>query len=759
MRELSIDIETFSSVPLGGQKSQGVYKYVEADDFDILMVTYGFGDEELVTIDLLSGQQLPQRFIDALTDPTWLKTAWNAAFEIQCLRQYLGIDLDPAQWCCTMVKASYLGLPMGLESAAEVLKLDAQKDKLGKKCIDTFSVPIKPTKSNGMKTRYYPEDNTELWQSYLSYNRTDVVVEMSIRKKIAFFVIPDMERKLWVHDRRLNDLGMRLDVPFIKRAMLMRDETQAKLVKETMLLTGVDNPKSPKQMLAWINTRFGTEFKSLNKEEIPKILEETEEEELLVKVLQNRTQYSKTSLSKFDKMLDIMLKDECVRGVIQINGASKTGRFSAKMLQVHNFTKSYNIYDFDYAKEQALKLSLSSFEFMYGDVLAALSQMMRSCIIAREGHTFQVSDLSAIEARVLAWLAGEQWVLDAFAAGHDIYVVTASRMFDIPIESIADAKGNVLDDVARNKGKVAVLSLGYQGAIGAMIKLGAIRMGICDEDLRIGKEEYKAKVMEQVKTKRGIKTRLKYPKWGDSARIKACVPTLLPLVKSYRAANPEIVKYWYFIEDRIKTCIRTKKPVELTRGMIAFYEKGLLFVKLPSGRCLPYYHAQLVWVTKFCNDEGEPVGGSIIFSNPLKSVLTRTSGGDSKEKPAKEVTQKDEVYWNGRWHFHSGFKETICYNAIDQDTKKWSYIYTYSGSLAENFCQAVARDVLCTQMLRMEDKGHKAVLHVHDEVVIETPKEKVNLKEINDILSSPISWAPGLPLAAKGFVSTHYKKD
>lgn len=326
MRELSIDIETFSSVPLGGMKSQGVYKYVEADDFDILMVTFGFDNEELVTIDLLSGEKLPQRFIDALTDPTWLKTAWNAAFEIQCLRQYLGIDLDPAQWCCTMIKAGMLGLPMKLDYVGTALSLEIVKDKLGSLCIKTFSEPCKPTLKNGMKTRMYPFDNPELWQAYLSYNRTDVVVEKAVRAKIAFFKVPAMERRLWVHDRLLNDIGIWLDIPFIEKAIEMRNVYQTKLRNETALLTGVENPGSNAQILKWLNERCGTNFVSLNKTEIPKIYEAVDDE-IVNRVLENRAQYSKSSLSKFDKMLDIVCKDGRVHGIIQLYGANRTGRY------------------------------------------------------------------------------------------------------------------------------------------------------------------------------------------------------------------------------------------------------------------------------------------------------------------------------------------------------------------------------------------------------------------------------------------------
>lgn len=750
MKELSIDVETYSSNDL---KQHGLYKYVEADDFEILMLTYHFEGEDFVTVDLLSGQQPPKRFMDALTDPNWLKTAHNAVFEMLTIQRHFDIVLDPMQWCCTMVKATMLGLPASLADVASVLKLDAQKDKMGMKCINTFSVPIKPSKANGFVTRYYPKDNPELWEKYLSYNNQDVRVEVAIREKLAFFQIPHMERRLWAHDRKLNDRGIRIDIPFVKRAIEMRDATQSRILQETKVLTGIENPKSPKQVLQWINDRFGTDYVSLNKSQIPKILEDNDEDELIVKVIKNRGQYSKTSLSKFDRMLDIVLRDGCVRGIIQLYGAGRTGRYSGKHLQPHNFTKSYSIFDFDTAKRHAQTLDLDAFEYLYGDVLGALSQMMRSCLIAREGHVFQVSDLSAIEARVLAWLAGEQWVLDAFAAGQDIYVVTASRMFDIPYDTIVDEKGRVLDDVARTKGKVAVLSLGYQGSVGAMIQLGALRMGICDEALRIGKEEYKAGVTEEVKTKRGVKIKLKYPRWDDSARIKACTPVLLPLVKSYRSANPEIVAYWYMLEEEIKKCVRTKKEVQLTRGMRAYYEKGILFIQLPSGRCLSYFHAQVVWHTSLTDELGERTGGKIVLNLKSQEIQTR-----SGVKPIRQVSANEEIYWGGKWCFHSGFKEVICYLGKDDD-KNWGHVFTYGGKLAENITQAVARDVLCTQMLRMEDAGLDAVLHVHDEVVIETPENGVNLDAVNDLLTKPIPWADGLPLAAKGFISTYYKKD
>lgn len=383
---------------------------------------------------------------------------------------------------------------------------------------------------------------------------------------------------------------------------------------------------------------------------------------------------------------------------------SNSGRF----IQPQNFTKNKNILDIDYAKDNVKNLSAEQFAFLYGDVLGALSELVRPALIASEGKVFEVSDLAGIEARVVAWLSGEQWVLDAVAAGKDLYIVTAAMMFKIEEADV--------DDEGRQKGKICVLSLGYQGAVGAMMTMGAVRMGLCDEAIAIAKQECKdgAKIFVRNKKKELVEV-LKYPEWNDEALTKACAPVLLPLIKDFRAANPNTVAYWKLCEEAVKACIGTREKQYLTRGMYCYYNKGLLFIHLPSGRELAYYHPRLEIVRKVeTNEAGEEV---------------------------------------------VSFKETISYMGIDQEKKIWKKIYTYGGKIVENVTQAIARDIMCEQMLNMWDAGHETVLHVHDEVVNEKDADKSDISKVNEILAKPVPWAPGLPLAAKGFVSTHYKKD
>lgn len=540
MRTLGIDIETFSSVDL---KKSGVYPYVESPDFEILLFAYAFDYDPVQIIDLAQGEQLPDEIAEALQDPKVLKTAHNANFERTAIRKFFKMILPVNQWECTMTTASMLGLPLSLDAAAKALKLSHQKDTAGKNLIRYFSVPCKPTKTNGQRTRNLPQHDLEKWNQYKGYCVQDVVVEREIRRKVSFFNVPATEKKLWQLDQTINDRGILVDPEFVKNAIALDYQHNQDLTKEAIEITSLDNPNSVAQLKKWLEDATGEQVTSLNKKEIPKLLESTACE-TTKRVLQLRQEMSKTSIKKYAAMQNARCSDSRIRGLLQYYGANRTGRWAGRLVQVQNLRKN-DLPDLDTARELVKGLSLDWLQLLYGSVPDVLSQLIRTAFVAKKGHRFIVADFSAIEARVIAWLAGEKWRLDVFNTHGKIYEASAAQMFKVPIESIT--KGSDL----RQKGKVAELALGYQGGPNALITMGALDMGIAMDDLE-------------------------------------------DIVHRWRAANPAIKRYWYTIGNAAIECVESGEPVNCSHGIRFLMEKGVLFIELPSKRRLAYMRPKVI---------------------------------------------------------------------------------------------------------------------------------------------------------------------
>lgn len=643
MKKLSIDLETYSSVDLG---KSGVYKYAESGDFEILLFAYSIDDGEVKVIDLASGEIIPEEILPALSDESIEKWAFNANFERVCLSRFLGKRLKPQGWYCTMIWSAYIGLPLSLEKVGEVLKLDKQKMNEGKALIKYFSIPCKQTKTNGMRTRNLPHHDLEKWSTFKEYNKRDVETEMAIKKKLSAFPIPHSEWENYWIDQNINDRGILIDEVLVDSAIkldeILRDENMDRAIE----LTGLENPNSPLQLKEWLNKK-GLEIDSLAKKDVESALKNTEGD--IKEVLELRQELSKSSVRKYDAMKNVKGKDNRARGLIQFYGANRTGRYSGRLIQVQNLRRN-NLKDLDLARSLVKNRDYETMEILYESPSDILSQLIRTAFIAKEGTRFIISDFSAIEARVLAWLAGEQWVLDAFENGEDIYCRTASRMFGMPVEK------HGVNGHLRQKGKIATLACGYQGALGALKAMGGIEMGLSEDELQ-------------------------------------------SIVDSWREANPNIVSLWWEIDAVVKRVVKTRIKEEY-KNLVISYEKGILFIELPSKRRLAYPKAK-IGINRF--------------------------GGES-----------------------------IVYEGIVVGNK-WDKIESYGGKFVENIVQAIARDILAEAMMRLEKKGFNIVMHIHDEVVIES--DSSSIEEINEIMSLVPSWAPGLILDADGFESEFYKKD
>ncbi|WP_010271390.1 DNA polymerase [Paenibacillus senegalensis] len=649
MRTLRIDIETYSSVDL---LKCGVYPYVEAPDFEILLFAYAWDDEPVQLVDLTDLEELPEDVWDALTDHKVIKTAFNANFERVCIAKHYGIETDPSQWRCTAVQSLMLGLPTYLEGVAQCLKLEQQKDAAGKNLIKFFSVPCKPTKKNGGRTRNHSYHNPEKWEEYKAYCIQDVETERAISKALDGYDILPFEQRLWELDQRIADRGIAVDMDLVQKAIQADQEYKERLTAEAAELTGLDNPNSVAQLKAWFLEHEGVTIDSLSKDALPKIKEELQTDEGL-EMLRLRKELSKTSVRKYEAMQRGHCQDHRLRGLLQFYGANRTGRWAGRLVQVHNLPKN-KIADLKLARDLLREGDFELLEMLYGSVSGVLSQLIRTAFIPSPDSRFIVSDFSAIEARVIAWLSGEQWRLDVFNTHGKIYEASASAMFGIPIDQID--KGSDL----RQRGKVAELALGYQGGPGALIQMGALDMGIPEDDLQ-------------------------------------------GLVDAWRNANPKIKQFWYKVGNAAVDAVDQKRVIELHHGLRFIPDDPFLFIELPSKRRLAYYKPKL--------------------------------------KPNK---------WGGT---------QLSYEGVDQDTKRWGRLSTYGGKLVENIVQAVARDCLAVSLLRLDERGYDVVMHVHDEVVLDEPKDWDCMQEITDIMGQPIAWAPGLPLAADAFETEFYMKD
>lgn len=660
IRTLSIDIETYSDMDL--QKC-GVYKYAQSPAFEILLFGVSVNGGEVMVYDLAQGEEIPMEIIQALTDDMVTKWAFNASFERVCLSEYLrrnypqqfygysinedtvGDYLDPAAWKCSMIWSAYMGLPLSLAGAGAVLGLEEQKLKEGKDLIRYFCVPCKSTKVNGGRTRNLPEHDREKWNLFKFYNKRDVEVEMSIQEKLKKFPVPDFVWEEHHLDQEINDRGIALDMAVVENAIAFDAKSKAELAEKMQKLTDLDNPNSVVQMKQWLLDN-GLEMDSLGKKEVAQAVKTAPKE--LVEVLLLRQQLSKSSVKKYQAMQNAVCEDGRARGMFQFYGANRSGRWAGRMIQLQNLPQNH-MPDLEQARELVESGNYDAMELLYDDIPDTLSQLIRTAFVPRPGMKFVVADFSAIEARVLSHLAKENWRTEVFANNGDIYCASASAMFGVPVEKHG-VNGNL-----RQKGKIAELALGYGGSVGALKAMGALDMGLDEEELQ-------------------------------------------PLVDSWRAANPNIVRFWWEVDRCVKETVKKRVPTE-THGIRFIYQSGMLFIKLPSGRQLSYV---------------KPRMGENRF------------GGES-----------------------------VTYEGVG-GTKKWERIESYGPKFVENIVQAISRDILAHSMRTL---SHCFICgHVHDELIIECSMG-VSLDAVCEQMGRTPAWIPGLLLRADGYECSFYKKD
>ena len=540
VRKLSIDIETYSDVDLG---TCGVYRYVEGD-FHILLFAYAFDDEPVQIVDLACGEELPQEVVDAIFDDTIVKAAWNASFERTCLSKYFNTRLSPDSWQCSMVWAASLSLPLALKNAAVVLKTGEQKDRAGEDLIRYFSIPCKPTKKNGGRTRNLPEHDPQKWQTFKDYCLQDVRTERDIRKRLEQFPLLSHEWDYYHMDQRINDRGVLIDQTLVTQAItcdLMMSEEMSKRAYE---LTGLENPNSVSQLKSWLEDR-GIEVPSLGKKDVAAMIMDLDKhstDQEALDMLKLRLQMAKSSVKKYQAAERCICSDGRAHGLFQFSGANRTQRWAGRLIQLQNLPQNH-ISTLDEARELVKLGCFGMVESIYKNTPDILSQLIRTMLIPKEGCEFIVADFSAIEARVLAWLAGEEWRLEAFKRGEDIYCASASQMFGVPVVK------HGINGELRQKGKVAELACGYQGGAGALISMGALDKGLKEEELP-------------------------------------------DLINDWRESNPHIVQFWWDVEKAATETIKDHQ--ERTVGRIAFqFYSNTLWIVLPSGRKLAYIKPRL----------------------------------------------------------------------------------------------------------------------------------------------------------------------
>ena len=551
MKNLEIDIETYSSIDLS---KCGVYKYAEAEDFEILLFGYSVDGGEVIVVDLAAGESIPAEVVDALTDEAVTKWAFNAAFESVCLSRYLsdqGVILDPfhdkhplsqecarylnpESWKCSMIWSAYLGLPLSLEGVGAVLGLEKQKLSEGKDLIRYFCVPCKPTKANGGRTRNLYSHDAEKWERFKAYNVRDVETEMQIQAKLQKYPVPDFVWEEYHIDQEINDRGIALDMTLVEQAIAMDERSKEALTDTMKTLTELDNPNSVVQMKQWLLDN-GLEMESLGKKEVAEALKTAPEH--LKEVLSIRQQLAKSSVKKYQAMQNAACADNRARGMFQFYGANRSGRWAGRIIQLQNLYRN-SMPDLDVARDLVRNGEFETVELLYDSVPEVLSELIRTAFVPKPGCKFIVSDFSAVEARVLSHLANESWRTEVFAQGKDIYCASASQMFHVPVEK------HGVNSHLRQKGKIAELALGYGGSVGALKAMGALDMGLAEEELQ-------------------------------------------PLVDAWRQSNPNIVKFWWDVDRCVKKTVKERVPTE-TNGIQFRYQSGMLFILLPSGRQLSY---------------------------------------------------------------------------------------------------------------------------------------------------------------------------
>jgi len=646
MKHLSIDLETYSSADIG---KTGVYRYSEAPDFEVLLFGYSVDGAPPQLVDLACGETLPAEIRDALSDPSVTKWAFNASFERVCLSRHLGLPsgtyLDPQQWRCSMIWSAYLGLPLSLAGVGAVLKLEKQKLESGRDLIRYFCQPCVPTKSNGGRTRNRPSDAPEKWSMFKSYNLRDVETEMAIQEKLSRFPVPEFVWDEYQLDQEINDRGIRLDMEVVRNAIEMDAFSKAELTEKMQTLTALENPNSVAQMKAWLS-EHGLEVESLGKKDVAALLKDAPPD--LAEALILRQQLAKSSVRKYQAMQNCVCADGRAHGMFMFYGANRTGRFAGRLVQLQNLPQNH-MPDLEQARDLVRTGNYAALQTLYDSVPDVLSELIRTAFVPYEGGKFIVADFAAIEARVIAWMADEQWRLEVFKKGGDIYCASASQMFGVPVEK------HGINGHLRQKGKIAELALGYGGSVGALKAMGALEMGIPEEELK-------------------------------------------PLVDAWRDANPNITQLWWDVDEAVKKTVTDKVPTE-THGLHFMYEKGFLFIELPSGRRLAYVKPRI---------------------------------GENK--------------FGG---------ESVTYEGVGS-TKKWERLESYGPKFVENAVQAISRDILCYAMKTL--RCCNIVAHVHDEVIIEA-NPKVSLEAICAQMGRTPPWAKGLILRADGYETPFYKKD
>lgn len=662
VKNIEIDVETYSSVSL---PKCGVYKYAESPDFEILLFGYSVDGGAVSVIDLACGETIPADILDALTDDTVTKWAFNAQFERVCLSRYLsdmGISLDPfydrhplskecarflnpESWRCSMVWSAYMGLPLSLEGVGAVLGLEKQKLTEGRDLIRYFSIPCAPTKANGGRTRNLPEHDPVKWERYKAYNLRDVETEMQIQAKLSKFPVPEAVWDEYRLDQEINDRGIRVDMPFVKQCIAIDTVTRDSLAASMRELTDLDNPNSVAQMKSWLYDN-GVETDTLSKKTVAALIEETDGD--VSEALALRQQLAKSSVKKYQAMENAACADGRCRGMFQFYGANWTGRFAGRLVQLQNLPQNH-MADLDAARALVRSGNTDALNMLYDDVPDTLSQLIRTAFIPRDGCKFYVADFSAIEARVIAWYASEAWRTEVFRNGGDIYCASASQMFKVPVEK------HGVNGHLRQKGKIAELALGYGGSVGALKAMGALEMGLAEEELQ-------------------------------------------PLVNAWRQSNPNIVRFWWDVDAAVKKVVKERKP-QTVNGVRMFYQSGMLFITLPSGRNLVYVKPRI----------GE-----------------NRFGGES-----------------------------VTYEGVG-GTKKWERIESYGPKFVENIVQATARDILIYAMKTL--RCCEIVAHVHDEIIIEGDL-RMSLDVLCEQMGRVPPWAEGLLLRADGYFCEFYKKD
>ena len=753
---ISIDLETYSDVDLA---KCGLYRYVEGD-FHILLFAYAFDDEDVSIIDMASGEELPECVLDALLDPTIIKSAWNAAFERTCIGHMLGRTLSPDDWRCSMVWAASLSLPLALKNAAAVLKTGEQKDKAGENLIKYFSMPCKPTATNGGRTRNLPLHDPEKWEKFKEYCLQDVRTERDIRYRLEKFPMPDFEWDNYHVDQRINDRGVKIDTELVEQAIKCDQQNSTVMEAAAKKITDLDNPNSVAQLKGWLDSR-GVVAATLDKKGVGKLIDELENSNAnaadVVELLKLRLMMAKSSVKKYEAAQRFTCADGRAHGLFQFNGANRTGRYSGRGIQLQNLPQNH-IATLDEARSLLKSGEFEMLDLLYGNTPDILSQLIRTMLVPKDGCEFIIADFSAIEARLLAWEAGEQWRMDAFKAGQDIYCASASQMFGVPVVK------HGVNGHLRQKGKVAELACIAEGEL-VRTDLGLIPIEEVELDMRVWDGRYYVnhggvvcRGKKEVITYEGLTATPDHLVLVDGAFIpfgeyagEKAIPAgksrvydirnagpnhcfwvsghivhncgygggvgalkamgaldmglkedeLPDLITTWREANPAIVQYWWDVDRAVTETF--KDGLDRQVGKVGIqYSAGTLWLVLPSGRRLAY-----------CDPRLQP---------------------------------------------NRFGRQTMTYMGVDA-ANKWSRIETYGPKCVENLTQGIARDILCETMKRMEMAGLEIVGHVHDEVIIEAPKGKYTVDEVCEIMNQRPAWGKDIELSSAGYKGPYYFKD